>query len=108
MIKVSVLFPRKEGMKFNMKFNMKYYGETHLPLLRQKLGDACKGVIVDRGVRGATPNAPAPFVAVTNLMFDNVEAFQGAFRPNATELMSDIQKFSNVQPLIQISEVNSA
>jgi hypothetical protein len=46
MIKVSVLFPRREGMKFNIK----YYAETHLPMLRQKLGDACKGLVFDRGV----------------------------------------------------------
>jgi uncharacterized protein (TIGR02118 family) len=104
MIKVSVLFPRREGMKFNIK----YYGETHLPMLRQKLGDACKGVVVDRGVRGSAPDVPAPFVVVTNLMFENLETFQGAFRPNRTDILADIQNFSNVQPLIQVSEINSA
>jgi len=104
MIKVSLLFPRQEGIKFNVK----YYAETHFPMLRQKLGDACKGGVVDRGLRGAAPNVPAPFVMITNLMFEGLEAFQGAFRPNRTDILADIQSFSNVQPLIQISEMNSA
>jgi hypothetical protein len=42
------------------------------------------------------------------LMFEDLEAFQGAFRPNRTDILADIQSFSNVQPLIQISEMNSA
>ncbi len=104
MIKVSVLFPRKEGAKFNMK----YYAESHLPLVRGKLGDACKGIVIDRGVRGGAPNAPAPFLVIANLLFDDGEAFQSAFRPHAQEIMADIPNFSNVQPVIQVSEMSSA
>jgi uncharacterized protein (TIGR02118 family) len=95
---VSVLFPRKAGAKFNSK----YYGEKHLPMLREKFGQACKAIVIDRGIRGGTPDAPAPFLIVANLMFENLEAFQNSFRPNAQAIMEDFANFSNVQPIIQI------
>ena len=102
MIKVSVLYPRKNGAKFDLK----YYAGTHLPLLRSKLGDACKGIVIDRGLRGAAPKTPAPFILVANLLFDNMESFQRAFRPHAEEIAADIGKFTNIQPIVQISEMS--
>ncbi len=104
MIKVSVFYPRKEGAKFNMK----YYADSHLPLVRGKLGDSCKGIVIDRGVRGGAPDTPAPFLVIADLLFDDVEAFQNAFRPVAQEIMADIPNFTNVQPTIQVSEMSSA
>lgn len=104
MIKVSVFYPRQNGAKFDLN----YCTNTHLPLLRQKFGNACKGIVIDRGVRGVTPQAPAPFVVIANMLFENVEAFQNVFRPNAAEISSDITKFTNIQPIIQVSEMGSA
>jgi uncharacterized protein (TIGR02118 family) len=103
MIKVSVFYPATQGGKFNMK----YYLGTHVPSLRQKLGDACKGLVVDRGVRGGAPNTPAHFVVICNLMFEDVVAFQTAFRTHADEIMADVAKFSSIQPRIQISEMHA-
>jgi hypothetical protein len=34
-----------------------------------------------------------------------VAAFQGAFGPHAAAIMADIKNYTNVQPVIQISEV---
>jgi hypothetical protein len=34
-----------------------------------------------------------------------VEAFQSGFGPHAPEIMADIPKYTNVQPVIQVSEI---
>ena len=46
MIKVSVFYPNNEGSKFDMN----YYCNTHMPMVRQKLGAACKGAAVEQGI----------------------------------------------------------
>ena len=62
MIKVSVLYPN--GADSN--FDMNYYLTKHIPMVKQKLGAACKTVVVDQGVAGA----PATYVAMAHLTFD--------------------------------------
>ena len=101
MIKVSVLYPNTEGKKFDME----YYLSKHIPMVQQKLGDACKGVAVEAGLGGAEPGSPATYIAMGHLYFDSVEAFQTAFGPHAQAIMGDIPNYSDVQPAIQLSEV---
>ena len=49
MIKVSVFYTNNEGSKFDMN----YYCNSHIPMVRQKLGAACKGAAVEQGITGA-------------------------------------------------------
>src|SRR2546428_12424918 len=77
----------------------------HIPMVRAKLGAACKSAAVEQGLGGATPGAPPAFSAMGHLYFDSVEAFQSAFGPHAGAIMDDIPNYTNVQPTIQVSEV---
>ena len=101
MIKVSVFYPNSDGTKFNHD----YYANTHMPMVKGKLGGALKGSGIDKGLGGGTPDAPAPYHAIGHLMFDSVEDFQGAFGPNAQEIMSDIPNYTDAEPVIQVSEI---
>jgi uncharacterized protein (TIGR02118 family) len=101
MIKVSVMYPNKEGSTFDVN----YYCEKHIPLVCQKLGEALKGVAVEQGVAGALPGSPPPFLALGHLLFESLEAFQAAFAAHGPALVADIPNFTNAQPTIQISEV---
>lgn len=101
MIKVSVLYPRQDGAKFDMG----YYLNKHIPMVQQKCGAACKSVSVEQGVAGGAPGAPPDFVAMAHLSFDSVEAFQKAFAPHASEIMADIPNYTPIKPVIQISDV---
>jgi uncharacterized protein (TIGR02118 family) len=101
MVKVSILYPRKDGATFNMN----YYLDSHMPMARQKLGAACKGVAVEQGLAGGAPGAPPTYAAMGHLLFDSAESFQAAFGPHAATIMADIPNFSTVEPVIQISEV---
>ena len=87
------------------KFDMNYYVTKHIPMVRQKLGAACKGVAVEQGVAGGAPGAPPSFVAMGHLLFESADAFQKAFAPHANEIMGDIPNYTKIQPVIQISEI---
>ena len=66
MIKVSVFYPNQEGSKFDMD----YYCNSHMPMVRQKLGAACKGAAVEQGIAGATQGSRPAFIAMGHLYFE--------------------------------------
>jgi uncharacterized protein (TIGR02118 family) len=101
MIKVSVLYPHKDGASFDMD----YYLSSHIPMVRQKFGAACKGVAVEQGLAGGAPGTKPAYTALAHLLFDSVESFQAAFGPHAATIMADIPNYTSIQPVIQISEV---
>ncbi|MBW1786856.1 MAG: EthD family reductase [Deltaproteobacteria bacterium] len=69
MIKVSVLYPNKEGCKFDMD----YYCRSHMPMVQEKLGSALKGVAVEQGLGGAEPGSQATFVAMGTIQISEVK-----------------------------------
>jgi uncharacterized protein (TIGR02118 family) len=103
MIRVSVLYPNTEGSKFDMQ----YYCARHIPMVQEKLGNACKSLAVEEGMSGGQPGSPAPFIVMAHLSFDSVEAFQTAFGPHAEAIMGDIPNYTDISPTIQISNVKS-
>jgi uncharacterized protein (TIGR02118 family) len=84
---------------------MDYYVASHMPMVRQKLGAACKGIAVEQGIAGGAPGSQPTYVAMGHLLFDSVQSFQEAFAPHADSIMGDIPNYSSIQPVIQISEV---
>lgn len=100
-IKVSVLYPLSEGSTFDMD----YYSNKHVALLGKLLGDAVIGATVEQGLGGAEPGSKPTFVAMGNLYFESMESFQNSFGPNADKIMSDIPNYTNIEPIVQISEV---
>ncbi len=101
MIKISVFYPNKEGAKFDIA----YYCQTHMPLVQRLVGPVIKGMSVDQGMGGFPPGSPAPYIAAGHLLFDSLDEFQTAFATHSQEIMGDIPNYTNLQPIIQISEV---
>ena len=101
MIKVSVLYPN--GADSN--FDMNYYLTKHIPMVKEKLGTACKNIAVEEGIAGGAPGAPATYLAMAHLTFESIDAFQKAFGPHANTIMGDVPNYTNAQPTVQISEV---
>ena len=66
---------------------------------------SCKDYTVDKGLAGGTPGAPAMYVAMCHSFCDSVEAYQRGFLPHAQEIMGDIPNYTDVSPVVQISEV---
>lgn len=101
MIKVIVLYPSGDGKTFDMD----YYINKHMPLAKSLLGDVVKGLTVEKGLSGAAPDLPLPFMAVASIYFDSVEAFQTAYGPHMDALGSDLPNYTNIEPITLISEV---
>ena len=101
MIKVSFFYPNTEGSTFDFD----YYCNTHAALSKQRLAPALKGFSVDYGLSGIMPDSKPPFHAVGHLLFDSVEAFYGALTPHIEELKGDVSNYTDVEAIIQISEV---
>ena len=101
MITVNVLYPNKDGAKFDMN----YYLTSHIPMVKRVLGSALKGCVVEQGVGGGAPGTKAEFSTLCHLKFDSVEAFQQAFGPHAAQIQNDIANYTNAPPVIQISEI---
>ncbi len=102
MIRVSVLYPDGDGKTFDHD----YYANSHVPMVMEKLKSfGLTGSAVDKGLAGGAPGAPAPFVSVGHLLFENIEGFQQAFGTHGEEIMADIPNYTNIEPVIQISEI---
>ena len=104
MIKVSAFYPDQEGARFDMN----YYCNRHIPMVRAKLGSACKGVAVEQGQAGAAPGSRPEFLVMGHLYFESVESFQESFNQHSTEILQDVANYTNLQPMIQVSEVKIA
>jgi uncharacterized protein (TIGR02118 family) len=101
MIKVSVMYPNNPGARFDHA----YYRDTHMPLVKARMGANCKYYTVDKGIAGGVPGAPATYVAMCHIFCDSLETFQAGFGPHTKEILADIPHYTDLQPIMQISEV---
>ena len=101
MIKVSVMYPNNPGARFDHT----YYRDKHMPLVQARMGAACRFYTVDKGIGGGAPGEPPAYVGMCHIYCDSVETFQTAFAPHAEEIMADIPNYTNLTPVVQISEV---
>lgn len=101
MIKVTFLFPNQEGGRFDME----YYLNQHMPMSIEKLSPALKGVSVEQGVSGGVSGTRPAYLALCHLTFDSIEAFLEAFQPHAQVLQGDIPHYTDIEPVMQFSEV---
>src|SRR5262249_44958907 len=101
MVKVSVLYPNNAGSKFDFE----YYLETHMPMSLRLLGKTIRHVSVERGVSGREPGSPPTYIATCHFVCESREAFEAAFFPNAATLEGDMPRYTDIVPIIQISEI---
>jgi uncharacterized protein (TIGR02118 family) len=103
MTKISVLYPNNNGARFDVR----YYLDTHVPRAIEVLSrhPGFKGVSIDRGTAGAEPGTDARYVIMCHFLFDSLEDFFAAFTPHAIALQEDVPNYTDIQPLIQFSDV---
>ena len=101
MIKVSVMYPNTPGARFDHE----YYRNTHMPLVTSRMGANCKHYTVDKGLAGGAPGAPATYIGMCHIYCDSIDAFQTGCGPHAKEIMADIPNYTDLAPIVQISEV---
>jgi uncharacterized protein (TIGR02118 family) len=103
MFNISSIYPKRDGYEFDFD----YYLNKHMPRSMELLAGAkgFKGVSVERGVDIDEPKIESSFVAMCHYYFDSLEDFMAAFGPHAEELQRDIVNYTNIEPIIQINEV---
>ena len=100
-IKVSILYPHQEGKQFDFD----YYINKHVPMVTGLIGHAILGATIERGICGATADDSPPYISMGNIYFESLETFQNSFGAHADTIMADIPNYTNVAPVVQMSEV---
>lgn len=101
MIKASVLYPNSPDATFNLD----YYRDQHMPLVKKCMGDACLRYSIDHGFAGGEPGSSATYIAMGHIYCDSIEVFQASIGPHMAEIGADLANFTNLQPIMQISDV---
>lgn len=99
-ITVSVMYPNSGS-----KFDMDYYMNTHGPLVHEKWDPkGLNSLKVIKGFATPDPSTPPPYQVIALLDFDSIDDFKAAVADGGAEVMGDIPNFTDVQPVVQISE----
>jgi uncharacterized protein (TIGR02118 family) len=101
MYKISVMYPGAPDARFDHD----YYRDRHMPMVNERLGEAVQSYTVDKGLAGGAPGAPAPYVAMCHLMCESLDAFGAAMGRHAKEIMGDVPNYTDLKPVMQVSEV---
>jgi uncharacterized protein (TIGR02118 family) len=101
MVRVTILYPNRPGSRFDVE----YYLNTHVPTISRLLESVIKDLTVDIGARGAGTESSPPFVAIFAITCESVEAFTTGFAPHAAQLQGDIANYTDVEPIVQISDI---
>ena len=101
LIKVSVMYPFSEGKTFNME----YYETKHMPMVAGFLGSNLVKYTIEKGLANGIPNQSLPYMAVGTFYVKSLEDYQAAIGPNRDAIRADFANYTNVAPVILVSEV---
>ncbi len=101
LIKVSIMYPFAEGKTFNMD----YYETKHMPMVAGFLGSNLVKYTIEKGVASGVPNTPLPYMAVGSFYVKSLADYQAAIGPNIAAIRADFANYTNVAPVILVSEV---
>lgn len=101
LIKITIMYPYAEGKTFNME----YYETKHMPMVAGYLGANLVKYTIEKGIANGMPNQPLPYMAVGTFYVKSLADYQAAIAPNINTIRADFANYTNVLPLILVSEV---
>ena len=101
MIKFTVMYPNTPGARFDHT----YYREKHMPMVKERMGKYLKSYAIDQGLGGGAPGDAATYVVVGHLICESIADFQAGFLPHAKEISADVANYTDLKPVVQISEI---
>jgi uncharacterized protein (TIGR02118 family) len=101
LIKVSVMYPYAEGKTFDME----YYETKHMPMMAKILGANLVKYTIEKGLSNGMPNQPLPYMAIGTFYVKSHKEYLAAVGPNIAAIRADIPKYTNITPVIFVSEV---
>jgi uncharacterized protein (TIGR02118 family) len=103
MVNICTIYPKTEGYEFDFDYYLKQHMLRSIELLSAAHG--FRGVSVERGMDIDEPKIMSSYVAMSHYYFDSLEDFMAIFATHAEELQGDIKNYTNIEPIIQINEV---
>jgi uncharacterized protein (TIGR02118 family) len=100
-IKVTILYPKTEGSRFDID----YYLGTHMPMSITLLGPAMEAITVERVVSPGAPWPDAAYHAITCFVCSSREVYEQAFFPHMETLQADMPNYTDIPAIIQVSEI---
>ncbi|HUN75306.1 MAG TPA: EthD family reductase [Steroidobacteraceae bacterium] len=97
---ITVLYPNKEGVRFDFD----YYKKKHATLIMRLYGKGISKYELRKGLSGPDGGKPT-YVATVNFWIGDQKLFDEAQGRHTQELIADVPNFTNVQPTIQFDEV---
>jgi len=97
-IKLTVMYPDAEDAYFDMD----YYINKHIAMVQEKCAPAVRSCTVEQGVGG--PDGVC-YRVIAGITVDSMEDFEKYVAPNDPEFAADVPNFTNIRPVIQVSEV---
>jgi uncharacterized protein (TIGR02118 family) len=101
MILVSVLYPHRDGAKFDED----YYLNKHMKLVHERWdGMGLKMARVLRGQPGPDGKPPL-YTIMAHLGFESPDVFDAAVKQHGGEIFGDVPNFTDIKPITQLSTV---
>jgi len=101
LIKVSIMYPFAEGKTFNME----YYETKHMPMVAELLGSNLVKYTIEKGLASGIPNQQLPYTAIGTFYVKRLDDYQAAIGPNRDAIRTDFANYTNIAPVILVSEV---
>jgi uncharacterized protein (TIGR02118 family) len=101
LIKVLIMYPFAEGKTFNME----YYENKHMPMVAGFLGTNLVRYTIEKGIASGTSNQPLLYIAIGTLYVKSLSDYHAAIGPNRDAIRADIPNYTNIAPVIFISEI---
>jgi uncharacterized protein (TIGR02118 family) len=102
MFKVAILYPNGEDKTFDMA----YYENKHMPMVAGFLGKNLKFDEIDKGISGRALNDKPPFLAIGYFYISDIAEYNTVIAQNREAIIGDFKNYTNIQPVVQISEIN--
>jgi uncharacterized protein (TIGR02118 family) len=101
MIRLTVLYPAKDGETFNYDY---YFNDHHKLLVSRWKPEGMVSCEFDKGVSDPA-GGKAPYLAIAYLKFNSVEDLQKALAKHGAEVMGDVPNYTKIEPIMQVNEV---
>ncbi len=95
------MYPFAEGKTFNME----YYETKHMPMVAGLLGSNLVKYTIEKGLASGIPNQPLPYMAIGTFYVKSLNEYQSAIGPNRDTIRADFANYTNIAPVILVSEV---
>ncbi|OOQ56772.1 EthD family reductase [Mucilaginibacter pedocola] len=99
--KIVIMYPFAEGKTFNME----YYETKHMPMVAGYLGTNLVKYTIEKGLAAGVPNQPLPYMAIGTFYVKSLKEYQAAVAPHIPAIRADFANYTNVTPVILVSEV---